>query len=92
MANTKSDNKIKFKRYVILFFLLIFAYTVSLILTCMIPRSKVVSNIEKSRISILQQGINKPLLFNSNAYILDTFSDGIMINMSYAVESSKPIK
>jgi len=58
----------------------------------MIPRSKVVSNIEKSRISILQQGINKPLLFNSNAYILDTFSDGIMINMSYAVESSKPIK
>jgi uncharacterized protein YqhQ len=79
--NNKNHKKIKFKKYIILFFSLIFAYIVSLIITCLIPRSEVISNIENSRISILQLGINKPLLFDSNAYILDTFSDGIMINM-----------
>lgn len=82
----KADN-----HYLAVLFGLIIIYFLSMVLVCAIPNSAVESHIMESIGQIQKNGLNPKIVLDEEAYKIDTFTDAIMLNMSYAADSSHPL-
>lgn len=85
----KSFTKKSLIKYSFTFIILIILFNILLLLTSLIPSEWIKENVLKSSNTLNEQGnyylLNKPLTIAN-----DNFTDSLMINMSYSIDSSHP--
>lgn len=89
--HTKKSYKRVTNPYTAIFFALMAVYFLLMVFVCAIPNSAVEENIMESIAQIQKNGLNPRIVLDEEAYKIDTFTDAIMLNMSFAVDSSHPL-
>ena len=82
----------KYLKYIVIFVILIASYLTILTITSLIPRNYIENNTKKSASTLLELGektnietlLKKETLFN--------FTDALMINTAYSIDTKKPIE
>lgn len=86
-------NKVKILfKYILIFIILIITYFSLLLLTSLIPSSAIKENVEKSSVKLLELGEKKEYELGYKKESIFTFTDALMINTAYSVDSKHPIE
>lgn len=76
---------------VLKFFMILALLLGSLVVICLIPKSYIDSNVKKSLNTLKKEGLFPRVKFGYN-YLLDNYTDALMINTAYSVDSNKPLE
>ncbi|HLL61051.1 MAG TPA: hypothetical protein VK338_05005 [Candidatus Nitrosocosmicus sp.] len=76
----------------IVYLILVAIFFCTLVLTSLLPSSWLHSNISKSISTLKKEGIYANYGLPSRQVLLDNFTDSLMLNTAYSVESKDPIK
>lgn len=79
-------------RYVLIFIILICVYMSSLILTSLIPSKYMKENVRVSSEKLFSEGEKVNINLGYKEENIFTFTDALMINTAYSVDSSTPLK
>lgn len=86
-------NKVKILfKYILIFIILIIMYFSLLLLASLIPSSAIRENVEKSSVKLLELGEKKEYELKYKKESIFTFTDALMINTAYSIDSSHPIE
>ena len=86
-------NKVKsLFKYILIFVILIIMYFSLLLLTSLIPSSAIRENVEKSSVKLLELGEKKEYELKYKKESIFTFTDALMINTAYSIDSGHPIE
>lgn len=80
------------KKFIITYFILLSIFLVSLFLSCAIPSSRLRSNIGKSLVTLKKEGTYPSFGLPWRKIILDNYTDPLMMNTAYSVDSSHLLK
>lgn len=77
-------------KYVAIFIVTLCICMILMYLSCLIPSSKLLPNIERSIMDINKSGSKKIIPVFNKKIMFDTYADAMMINMAYSVDSKHP--
>lgn len=77
-------------KYVAIFIVVLCICMILMYLSCLIPSSKLLPNIERSIIDINKSGSKKIIKIFNKDIMFDTYADAMMINTAYSVDSNHP--
>ena len=80
------------KKIVFSYFVLLSIFLFSLILVCLIPSSLLKNNIGTSLTTLKSEGTYPTAGFPLRPIVLDNFTDPVMLNTAYSVDSNQPIR
>lgn len=86
------EKLINIAKYILLILVLIIIYMLLLILTNKIPSSMLEENIKESAQILEEEGERKEVNLGYKKEYVFNFSDALMLNMAYSVDSNKPIE
>lgn len=81
-----------FGKFLVTYFIMLSFFIITLVLTCSIPSSFLKNNIGKSLKTLKNEGIYPNFGFPFRQIILDNFTDSLMLNTAYSVDSNHPLK
>lgn len=67
-------------------------FLIALILSCLIPSSSIKQNIDKTLVTLKKEGTYPSFGLPWRQIVLDNFTDSLMLNTAYSVDSTKPTK
>lgn len=79
-------------KLIVTYFVLVIIFLISLILSCLIPSSLLKQNIGKTLITLKREGTYPSFGLPWRQIVLDNFTDTLMLNTAYSVDSNNPIK
>jgi len=80
------------KKFVFSYFVLLSIFLFSIILVCLIPSSLLKNNIGTSLTALKEEGTYPTAGFPLRPIVLDNFTDPVMLNTAYSVDSNQPIR
>ena len=83
------DNILKFLKFLFTLVALIIAYNIMMILISLFPTELIYENCLKSSQTLLEEG---NMLFHPLFEQTDDYTDGLIINEAYSIDSSTPIE
>lgn len=81
----------KILKLILIYFIIIITLVISLTIVNLIPRKNIENNVRKSLQIFIKEGAFPKINFTYN-YLLDNYTDALMINTAYSVDSNKPIE
>lgn len=88
----KKNILITIAKYILIFAILIGIYLVLLTITSLIPSSALEDNVRRSSETLVQEGEKVVFNLGYKGEIIFTFTDALMINTAYSVDSSHPFQ
>ncbi len=82
----------RFKQFVSAYLILIVIFLSALFLVCLIPSSLLTKNIGKTLSTFQKEGTYPNAGFSWRPVILDNFTDPLMVNTAYSVDSRQPLR
>lgn len=82
----------KMSRYLIIFLIVIILLELFNVLTCMIPKECISSNVKKSAIQLERLGEKNKVNITGKTLVNFYFTDILMINVSYSIDNNKPFE
>lgn len=82
---------LQIKRFVIAFLVLLFVFFTLAVLVCAIPFSSLKNNVGESLKTFKQEGTYPSFGLPMRSIVLDNFTDSMMFNTAYSVDSSRPV-
>lgn len=86
------DNFKNFLKYVIVFIIVLFVFLLLLFLSSLIPSKYIEKNVRKSSEILVKNGEKQTIDLGYKEENLFYFTDAIMINTAYSIDSAHPIK
>lgn len=80
------------KRFVTTYFILIVIFLSALFLACLIPSSLLTKNVGQTLSTFQKEGTYPNVGFSWRPVILDNFTDPLMVNTAYSVDSRQPFR
>src|SRR3990167_4386513 len=80
------------KKFVFSYFVLLSIFLFSIILVCLIPSSLLKNNIGASLVTLKAEGTYPTAGFPLRPIVLDNFTDPVMLNTAYSVDSKQPFR
>lgn len=78
--------------FITTYFILLTIFLITLILSCLIPSSMLKQNIGKTLITLKKEGTYPSFGLPWRQIVLDNFTDTLMLNTAYSINSNNPIK
>lgn len=82
----------KFIKYILIFIVLILIYLISMLISSIFPTKLISTNVLRSSETLLKIGEKETFNLPYKREILFTFTDALMINTAYSIDSKKPIE
>lgn len=79
-------------KFIVTYFVLVMIFLITLILSCLIPSSSLKQNIGKTLTTLKKEGTYPSFGLPWRQIVLDNFTDTLMLNTAYSVDSNDPIK
>ena len=79
------------KKIVTSYLILVFLFSIMIVICSLIPSSLLKENIGKSLITLKQEDLYETSGFPFRPILLDNYTDSVMLNIAYAVDSKRPI-